>query len=254
MSTEVNVWEASACSINAEASISDTIPAVAVAKELQTATAGQTVFTLTQISYVPDSDNLRVSINGVEQYLDDGAYVETSTNTVTFTAGLEAGDVVLFVTNDYEATVPDASTSVVTVNSYATTVANALSALAVETITDLRAFATVPFPIAIVFGYTALGDSYPKLYYWEPLSVAADDGDTIIKLTAITTGRYIRKRDLVTATTAQLADITHAINTAYKFLGKQVFNTTLNKPVYATGSTAGSVWNDAVGVLAHTPV
>lgn len=58
----------------------------------------------------------------------------------------------------------------------------------------------------------------------------------------------------ITATTAQLADIGHAINTADKFVGKDVFNTTTGKPVYAVGAAAGSVWNDAVGVLAHTPV
>lgn len=58
-----------------------------------------------------------------------------------------------------------------------------------------------------------------------------------------------------TATTAQFNDIADDVNiNATKVLGRRVFNTTTSKPVYATGDTAGAVWNDAVGVLAHTPV
>lgn len=56
------------------------------------------------------------------------------------------------------------------------------------------------------------------------------------------------------ATTAQLADISSAINTIAKWAGKMVWNTTTGLPVFATGSTAGSVWNDATGATAHTPV
>lgn len=60
---------------------------------------------------------------------------------------------------------------------------------------------------------------------------------------------------LRTATTAELADITDAINTdAYKVQGSKVYNTTTDQPVYAAGDTDGAVWNDAVGTLAHTPV
>ena len=59
----------------------------------------------------------------------------------------------------------------------------------------------------------------------------------------------------VTATTTQLADITHAINTgADKVAGYPVFNTTTGIPVWATGNTDGAVWNDATGATAHTPV
>lgn len=55
-------------------------------------------------------------------------------------------------------------------------------------------------------------------------------------------------------TTAHLASIAATINTSNKWTGKMVFNTNTAKPVYATGAAAGSVWNDAVGALAHTPV
>ena len=54
--------------------------------------------------------------------------------------------------------------------------------------------------------------------------------------------------------TTSLADISDAINTQGKFEGKQAFNATTNKPVYASGSNANSTWVDATGATAHTPV
>ena len=58
----------------------------------------------------------------------------------------------------------------------------------------------------------------------------------------------------VTSTTVALEAIGNAINTTGKVAGKQVFNTTTGMPVYAVGSTAGSVWNEADGTTGHTPV
>lgn len=60
--------------------------------------------------------------------------------------------------------------------------------------------------------------------------------------------------DSFTATSAQLNAIDNVINTTNKTLYKQVMNSTTNKPVFASGITAGAVWNDATGALAHTPV
>ena len=57
-----------------------------------------------------------------------------------------------------------------------------------------------------------------------------------------------------TATAAQLADKTHAINTTDKYLAKQVWVTDATKVVYATGTTDVSVWNSAAGALAYTPI
>jgi hypothetical protein len=65
--------------------------------EVQIATAGQTVFNLTQITYVPGSNNLMVFVDGVNQYVGT-AYVETDSNTVTFTQGLHVGALVKFST------------------------------------------------------------------------------------------------------------------------------------------------------------
>lgn len=71
----------------------------AVQEEIQTATAGQTVFNLTTINYTPGTNSLSVFVDGVNQY--DGvsyAYVETDSDTVTFTSGLHVGALVKFTT------------------------------------------------------------------------------------------------------------------------------------------------------------
>jgi hypothetical protein len=68
-------------------------------EEIQVATAGQTVFTLTTMQYQPGTNSLTVFVDGVNQY--DGssyAYVETSSTVVTFTAGLHVGALVKFTT------------------------------------------------------------------------------------------------------------------------------------------------------------
>jgi hypothetical protein len=69
-------------------------------QEIQTATAGQTVFTLTTMQYQPDANNLSVYVDGVNQYGPGSsyAYVETNSTTVTFTTGLHVGAEVKFTT------------------------------------------------------------------------------------------------------------------------------------------------------------
>ena len=71
----------------------------AVNQEIQTATAGQTVFTLTTMSYQPATNNLNVFVDGVNQ-ISGGSYAFTETNstTVTFASGLHDGAVVKFTT------------------------------------------------------------------------------------------------------------------------------------------------------------
>lgn len=67
-------------------------------QESQTATSGQTVFTLTTMTYVPGSNTLSVFVDGVNQILDE-AFTETDSTTVTFTAGLHVGAKVRFATS-----------------------------------------------------------------------------------------------------------------------------------------------------------
>ena len=64
-----------------------------------------------------------------------------------------------------------------------------------------------------------------------------------------------KRKAPILATTAELADVTHAVNTDNaKVEGYQVFNTTTNAPVWSEGNAAADVWNDATGTTAHSPV
>jgi len=76
------------------------------AEEVQTATAGQTVFTLTTMQYQPGLNNLVVYVDGVNQ-VEGGTYsfVETSSTVVTFTSGLHLGAIVKFVSAETLTTV-----------------------------------------------------------------------------------------------------------------------------------------------------
>lgn len=70
---------------------------LAFSRELQTATDGQTVFSLSTVSYAAGSPGaLSVSVNGLRMYKDLD-YAETNSTTVTFLSGLVAGDDVEFM-------------------------------------------------------------------------------------------------------------------------------------------------------------
>ena len=59
---------------------------------------------------------------------------------------------------------------------------------------------------------------------------------------------------LTEATTAQLVDIAHPINTgAAKVLGRAVYNSTTGVTVFAAGDTDGAVWQFHNATTAHTP-
>ena len=68
-----------------------------IQEEVITATAGQTVFNLTTINYTPATNSLTVYIDGVNQYVGD-SYIETDSDTVTFTSGVHVGGEVKFTT------------------------------------------------------------------------------------------------------------------------------------------------------------
>ena len=93
-----NVAEPTALSDAATKSYVNTREGARYDSEEQTATASQTVFTLTSISYEPGVNNLSVYINGVRQA--PSAYTETSGAVVTFSSGLTAGDLVQFVSSE----------------------------------------------------------------------------------------------------------------------------------------------------------
>ena len=62
-------------------------------EELFTATAGQTLFTLTEGTYQVGKSRLTVCVNGAQQ--PSTAYTETSSSSFTFDSGLSAGDSVI---------------------------------------------------------------------------------------------------------------------------------------------------------------
>jgi len=70
-------------------------------QEIQTATAGQTVFNLTTTTYQPNTNSLTVFVDGVNQYGPGAqyAYLETDADTVTFVNGLHVGAEVKFTTS-----------------------------------------------------------------------------------------------------------------------------------------------------------
>lgn len=66
-------------------------------EEVQTATAGQNVFTLTTMTYAAGANNLQVFVDGVNQY-EGSSYQELDNNTVMFSQGLHEGALVKFST------------------------------------------------------------------------------------------------------------------------------------------------------------
>ena len=81
-------------------------------QEIQTATAGQTVFNLTTMNYLVGTNSLSVFVDGVNQYGPGAqyAYTETDSNTVTFASGLHVGAEVKFTSSQTQnAGVIDAS-------------------------------------------------------------------------------------------------------------------------------------------------
>lgn len=63
-------------------------------RESQTALASQTTFSLSTISYAVASNGLRVYVNGLR--IPQADYAESSSTSVVFNTGLQAGDEVLF--------------------------------------------------------------------------------------------------------------------------------------------------------------
>lgn len=82
-------------------------------QDIQTATAGQTVFTL-PFSYQPATNSLSVFVDGVNQYGPGAqyAYTETSSSSVTFTNGLHVGAEVKFTTTQQQGAGAVAATQV----------------------------------------------------------------------------------------------------------------------------------------------
>ena len=79
-------------------------------------------------------------------------------------------------------------------------------------------------------------------------------GTGVATALAVNVGTTGSAQLFITASTANLTDISNAINTTGKFAGKQVWDSTANVPLWAAGATAGDVWIDGTGATVVTPV
>lgn len=71
---------------------------IATSEEKAVATAGQSAFNLSTLSYEPGLNNLAVYINGVRQNKED--FIESNKTTVTIVGGAQEGDVLTFISNE----------------------------------------------------------------------------------------------------------------------------------------------------------
>ncbi len=86
------------------------VQSVGISRASETATAGQTLFATS--AYTPGTNNLSVYINGVRQ--DGAAYVETSSTSFTLSEGVQLGDNVEYIVNEYPELVGTTAASAVT--------------------------------------------------------------------------------------------------------------------------------------------
>ena len=105
-------------------------------QEIQTATAGQTVFTLTTMAYQPATNSLSVFVDGVNQYGPGAqyAYIETNSTTITFTNGLHVGAEVKFTTSQINSTSAGNASQVTYAAPYAGSVATTVELKLAEVI------------------------------------------------------------------------------------------------------------------------
>jgi len=133
-----------------------------------TATAGQTLFTGVN-PYTQGISALSVYINGV--YQDNSAYSETSTTSITFSSGLDAGDYVVIISHpDQTVNVANASAVPYTpagTGAVVTDVQTQLRATAktVDTISDLLSESEAGS--VYVNGYHTAGDGGGGDWYWK---------------------------------------------------------------------------------------
>lgn len=126
---------------------------------------------------------------------ESGTTVEVSQPVITSAGGVplyNGSPVTILVDGSYSLKVTDRHDSQVY---YVPKNAEIESTLAFDSIADMRAITTTPENNAVytLSGYYAPGDGGGGDFYWDSTSTETDNGGTIIKVTAITTGRWKRQ-------------------------------------------------------------
>lgn len=176
-----------------------TATTTSILQETATATASQTVFNLSSITYTPGLNELSVYVNGLKKILTTD-YTETSSTVVTFGSGLNVNDAVEFVVfaGGQVVNTTDAALAVFThtnTGAAQTTIAAAMQAINLDTATELKATSGAAAQIAQTRGLSTVGDGGGGFYYWDKDSTATDDSANIgntIQQTGVTTGRWLR--------------------------------------------------------------
>lgn len=190
-------------------------------EEKQTATQGQTVFTLTTMQYQPGTNNLLVFVNGSKQILGTN-YTETSSTVITFVDGLNVGDIV-----DFTTAVPLASN--------ATTSENVSYNEGASTAVTRTVRSKLQESISVKdFGAVGDGTTDDTNAFKNALTAISDGGTLLIPV-----GRYKLTDTLTLKTGITIqgqgnADRTFGIpNTSA--VSSYIFQTTANKSVFAIG-------------------
>jgi len=214
--------------------------------EEQTATDGQTLFNLST-AYTPGLNALQIHINGVNQ--SSSSYTETSSTSITFSAGLDAGDVVTFQIASF--TVADA----VDHDSMAGFVANEhidhsevdiIAGVALTGGGDLTADRTLNLDITELTEETTLDATNDDLLFYDA-SAAAHRTVPIETVRGIDLGDGKWYRNSSTSLSAGTETDVIFNTAAYDFLERGTFSTSTGK--YTRGEDTGRVL-----VTAHATV
>lgn len=96
------------------------------------------------------------------------------------------------------------------------------------TIVDLRAQAGADNVQVLLQGLSTIGDQNGGIYYWNGTSTTADDGFTVVAVTGVTTGRWVRMPNANTVKgevtfSATVLNSTYVVNHGLPFTPLQIY-------------------------------
>ena len=113
--------------------INSNFVAYSAQEQVVIATAGQTLVTMTTMSYIPGTNNLTVFVDGLKQIVGTN-YTETSSTSITFTTGLHVGAIVDMTTATQTTTNATSATSVAYTPPFINGVVESVSAKLAQTV------------------------------------------------------------------------------------------------------------------------